>query len=465
MRKILLAALVWAGAVNLVACPSPGPDPDDGGVDAGADAGGRPRPDGGPDGGRDGGADAGHDAGHADGGVDGGVQRIGWGNLQWPPFITAAPGQSTSVYGQVWIEGMTQATGAATGLEVELGHGPSGDVPESATWSWAPATFHKDLGNNDEWVASLVAPADGLFDYVFRYRLDAGPWLYGDRSDGGRLGSNDGFQSLNAGRLAVRAPGGVVRIATLNLHCLNDAPASRLEAAATRLLELQVDAVALQEVCVDAAPSAAFQNSAAYLAQRLSTGGRTFSHLFAQTHLSFDTVPEGIGLVFALPLADAQVASLPVADFPRKAQLAVLASSVGMVAIASTHLSFRQEDAQARLDQANALVQAMDAVVSPQVPVGVLAGDFNATPEQAPIAAVTSAGYVDAWPALFPNDPGFTHRSDNPTRRIDYVFIRDEAPAPVSITDVSREFTSPFVGDDWVSDHIGVVVELTVPQP
>lgn len=469
VRRLSVAALVWAVAVSLFACPSPEPEHPDAGVDGGVDGGTSPRPNGGRDAGSDGGSDAGRDAGHdggaTDGGADAGTQRIGWGNLQWPPFVTSAPGQSVAAYGQVWIDGVTPAAGAASGLEVELGRGPSGESPESAAWTWSPAVFHKDVGNNDEWTASLVAPAEGVFDYAFRYRFAQGPWLYGDRSDDGRLGSDDGFQSLNAGRLAVRSPGGVVRIATLNLHCLNDTPTARLDAAAARLSALQVDVVALQEVCVDASPSAAFQNSAAYLAQKLSSAERTFSHRFAQTHLSFNTIPEGLGLVFALPLARAWEVPLPVADFPRKAHVGVFASPVGMLAVASTHLSFRQEDAQARIDQANAIVQAMDALDPAAIPLAVVAGDFNTTPEQTPITVMTAAGFIDAWAALFPDDPGFTHRSDNPTRRIDYLFVRDDASTPVSLSSVTREFTVPYAPGAWVSDHIGVVVELRLPGP
>lgn len=461
LSRALWAAVALAALAGVAGCPDPGPLPGD--EDAGTDAG----PGAARDAGTDAGAqtptpDAGVDAG-VNVGMDAGVQTIGWANLQWPPFVTASPGETFTVYGQVWIDGVTPAGGAAAALEVEAGLGPSGTAPTSAEWSWTPATFNVDRGNNDEWMATLGAPSSpGTWDYAFRYRHQGGPWLHADRSDLGRAGTNDGYQSENAGRLAVRAAGQTIRVATLNLHCLNDDAAARLDAAAARLGQLSVDVVALQEVCEDSAPNAPVPNAAAYLAQKLSAAaGRAYQHRWVQTHLSFNVTPEGVGLVFALPLADVEVHDLPVGDFARKTQVAVLASPVGVVAVATVHLSFRQEDAQVRLEQANAVVSALDAKAQQGVALGVVAGDLNTIPGTAPIAAMTDAGFVDAWAALHPNDPGFTHRSDNPTRRIDYVFVRPSTGAPATLTTATREFTQPYANGEYVSDHVSVVTELT----
>jgi endonuclease/exonuclease/phosphatase family metal-dependent hydrolase len=460
-RTVLLLAVVSkvvaATALSCGAPPSGGGSADAGPTPwAGSDGGGA---DGGAsDAGRDGGPDAGEEV------PDAGPQLLGWANLQWPPWATVAPGAQLAVYGQVWMDGVTSQPGKAPGVVAEAGVGPTGSVPWGPGWTWTPATFNVDVGNNDEFVAQLAAPSPGLHDFAFRYRFEAGPWLYADRSDRGRQGTDDGYQADHAGRLSVPVAGARLRVVTLNLHCLQDQPVDRLDAAAARLTALGVDLVALQEVCVDPAAGAPLANSAAYLAQRLSAHGRPFSHDFAQTHLFQDTFPEGVGVVSGLPLAHAEVLDLPVADFPRKAQVVVVATPLGMAAIASTHLSFRQQDAQARLAQAEAVLQGL-AALSPAPALTVIAGDFNTVPGTPPVEAVTTAGYTDAWAAAHPGQNGFTHRSDNPTRRIDYLFFRSAAgaPAPVQAASVALEFASPYTPGQWVSDHIAVSAELAVP--
>ena len=85
---------------------------------------------------------------------------IGWANLQWPPTLATAISAVTrtdNVYGQVWIDGVTNAAGAAPGLRAQAGFGPAGSDPSGAGWTWVEAAFNTQAGNNDEFVA-LVPP-------------------------------------------------------------------------------------------------------------------------------------------------------------------------------------------------------------------------------------------------------------------------------------------------------------------
>lgn len=125
---------------------------------------------------------------------------VTWCNTQWPPSLTAPVNTpSSTVYGQVWIEGDTNAPGAAGDLTVDLGWGPLGSDPAtSAAWHWNTAAYNTDVGNNDEYMGTLTANWAGMYEYAFRYRRGAGPWAYGDLD-----GTDNGYSPLTAGILTV----------------------------------------------------------------------------------------------------------------------------------------------------------------------------------------------------------------------------------------------------------------------
>lgn len=107
---------------------------------------------------------------------------IGWANLQWPPMIANATiGQPTdTIYGQVWIDGVTSTPGATAGLIAQAGYGPDGTQPDGS-WTWFNLAFNIDVGNNDEFSGSLVPSQLGTFDYATRYSTDGGTtWLLAD---------------------------------------------------------------------------------------------------------------------------------------------------------------------------------------------------------------------------------------------------------------------------------------------
>jgi hypothetical protein len=106
---------------------------------------------------------------------------IGWANLQWPPSLTQQAGTpSDNVYGQVWIDGLTQNPGAAAGLRAELGYGPQGSDPSGIDWKWTEAEFNTDAANNDEFKATLTINSPDTYDYCFRYSFKGGLPVYAD---------------------------------------------------------------------------------------------------------------------------------------------------------------------------------------------------------------------------------------------------------------------------------------------
>lgn len=104
---------------------------------------------------------------------------IGWGNLQWPFAVTDPACTAEGIYGQVWMEGVTDLPGQGVGITAELGFGPVGSTPD-ASWIWVPATFNVDVANNDEYVVwvNFYLPF-GTYDYTYRYHHDGDPdWYY-----------------------------------------------------------------------------------------------------------------------------------------------------------------------------------------------------------------------------------------------------------------------------------------------
>ncbi len=152
---------------------------------------------------------------------------IGWANTQWPPTLThtiSVVNRTDNVYGQVWIDGVTNAPGPTPTLRAQLGFGPDGSNPDgSAAWTWVDAAFNVDAGNNDEFVASMLPDSTGRFDYAFRYTTTNGrDWVYADLD-----GIGNGYSSAQAGDLVVNPSADTTAPATPSgLHVVDATPVS-----------------------------------------------------------------------------------------------------------------------------------------------------------------------------------------------------------------------------------------------
>jgi hypothetical protein len=117
-------------------------------------------------------------------------------SLQWPPTINVVQGGSGTVYGQVYEAGLTDVVpnivGQAPGIQAWVGISPVGQNTNPNTWTtWVPATWNSGfVGNNDEYEATIGATlAPGTYYYATRFRLNAGPYVYGgiDASNNGNF--------------------------------------------------------------------------------------------------------------------------------------------------------------------------------------------------------------------------------------------------------------------------------------
>lgn len=138
---------------------------------------------------------------------------------------------------------------------------------------------------------------------------------------------------------------------------------------------------------------------------------------------------------------------------------------------ATTHLDTSQPT---QLEQMNELISSTSGATVPLI----VAGDFNANasdpgdPTFATYQAAIDAGFVDAWSAAHPGDPGFTccqaqnllNTTSSLDQRIDLALLR----GGIGVDDVH------LVGDSdsdrttpsglWPADHAGLVATLEIPQ-
>lgn len=129
-----------------------------------------------------------------------------WANLQWPPNATITQGESVTVYGQVYVAGLTDVepniVGQAPGISAWVGISPQGENTNPESWStWVPATWNSGhVSNNDEYEASIGASlTPGTYYYAYRFRLNDGPFVYaGVNGFWDATGSISGVLTVNA---------------------------------------------------------------------------------------------------------------------------------------------------------------------------------------------------------------------------------------------------------------------------
>ena len=89
----------------------------------------------------------------------------------------------------------------------------------------------------------------------------------------------------------------------------------------------------------------------------------------------------------------------------------------------------------------------------------LLVGDFNTTPSSPAINAIIKAGFVDLWALLNPTLPGYTHPSNAPSSRIDYMFALPSLSK--FATSIQLIGTKPNSQNIYPSDHFGLLATFT----
>ena len=136
------------------------------------------------------------------------TNSINWANLQFPASGNICLGQSHTIYGQIYVAGVTNGPGQAAGVVAQAGLNASNTDP--STWplsAWSAATFNVQQGNNDEYMASVgQLQAAGTYYYTYRYSLGAGcPYFYA-----GFNGAWNGTSNTNGSLVINNAPNATI---------------------------------------------------------------------------------------------------------------------------------------------------------------------------------------------------------------------------------------------------------------
>jgi endonuclease/exonuclease/phosphatase family metal-dependent hydrolase len=142
----------------------------------------------------------------------------------------------------------------------------------------------------------------------------------------------------------------------------------------------------------------------------------------------------------------------------------VIAELANGLTVATVHLESMKESVGARATQLRIIQPALA-----QLGDAALVGDMNFKPDDEVETAALDPAFVDVWPALHPDDPGYTADSAanamrymlKPTlsrKRIDRVFVH---AASWRATQIELVGTFPIDGEGtFVSDHFGLAATL-----
>uniref|UniRef100_UPI0040471C28 choice-of-anchor D domain-containing protein n=1 Tax=Flavobacterium sp. TaxID=239 RepID=UPI0040471C28 len=131
-------------------------------------------------------------------------------NVQFPASGTITQGGAFTVYAQVYEPGVTEAAGQGAGIQGWIGYNTTNNDPSLAAWTWVPATFNTQSGNNDEYQAEIgsLLPG-GTYYYASRFQLGSGAYRYGGYNGGFWNGTTNvnGVLTVNAPEINVQGNG------------------------------------------------------------------------------------------------------------------------------------------------------------------------------------------------------------------------------------------------------------------
>ncbi len=209
-----------------------------------------------------------------------------------------------------------------------------------------------------------------------------------------------------------------------------------LERIAAVILQKQPDLVALQEV--DKNTNRTGQTDQSAILAKL-----TGMHSLFGKQIEFQGGEYGQALLSRFPLRDAQVHLLP--GLPNTEQRIVLSANLEVagktLTFATTHLDHM--NAEIRNQQTNKLNEIFADWAFPVI----LAGDFNATPQSAPLKILEQQ-----WSCATSAPEFLTFPANAPNRQLDYIFFRPQQhykSQSAQVLSAPRE-----------SDHLPIFVEL-----
>lgn len=112
----------------------------------------------------------------------GSTSVVDYCNLQSPAVGNTTVGTVYNIYARVYEAGVTNTAGADPSILGWIGYSTTNNDPSSPGWTWKPATWNTQFGNDDEYVANigtLPTLASGTYYYASRFQISGGPYRYG----------------------------------------------------------------------------------------------------------------------------------------------------------------------------------------------------------------------------------------------------------------------------------------------
>ncbi|MEH6534825.1 MAG: lamin tail domain-containing protein [Psychroserpens sp.] len=111
--------------------------------------------------------------------------QVDFCNVDFPKTGAITTGDNFNVYAHVYEPGVTNAAGQGANVLAWIGYNTIGInhqpwVDSGSDWTWIPATYDSDIGNNDQYVAEIGSGRTaGTYYYASRFQLNGSDYSYG----------------------------------------------------------------------------------------------------------------------------------------------------------------------------------------------------------------------------------------------------------------------------------------------
>ncbi len=235
---------------------------------------------------------------------------------------------------------------------------------------------------------------------------------------------------------------------------------TRMEYIIQHIIQLNPDIIGLQEINQTSGGSTG-DNMAQTLVDSLEAHFGENYNLYEQfTHTSWNQFDESIGIISKFPVIATNYLDLTPGVFPRKVVWNYINTPLGTVNFFNSHLSYMENHNSIRMQQVQ---EIMDFIVSKENTwagqASILTGDLNCTPDSDPISLlvneVDGSFYYSSYQYVNPSLNGYTVPAENPTRKIDYIFLKNNSEFGLDTSVVVID--EPYDGVHYPSDHRGLL--------